>query len=99
MSATRAFDPASGITDSASLASFATASVGWLESARSTASASVDYQNTLLSRASDAFSNATGVNMDDEYALQLQLEQSYAATSKLVGVIKDMYDSLMQVVG
>jgi flagellar hook-associated protein 1 FlgK len=99
MSATRAFDSASGITGSASLTGFAIASVGWLESARSTTSTSVDYQNTLLSRASDAFSNATGVNMDDEYALQLQLEQSYAATSKLVGVIKDMYDSLMQVVG
>lgn len=99
MTATRPFDAASGITAASSLTSFSTASVSWLETARSTTSTAVDYQNTLLSRATEAYSNATGVNMDDEYALQLQLEQSYAATSKLVGVIKDMYDSLMQVVG
>ena len=58
-----------------------------------------DGQNVVLNTLQNKMSATSGVNMDDEYALQLQLEQSYAATSKLVGVIKDMYDSLMQVVG
>ena len=99
MGATRSFAVGAGLGGSASLTAFSTASVSWLSAARSTASTAVDYQNTLLSRASEALSNATGVNMDDEYALQLQLEQSYQASSKLVGVVNQMYDALLQVVG
>ncbi|MBN8995435.1 MAG: flagellar hook-associated protein FlgK [Rhizobiales bacterium] len=99
MSASRAFDSSAAIGTATSLSAFATASVSWLSAARSTASTAVDYQNTLLSRASEALSNATGVNMDDEYALQLQLEQSYQASSKLVGIVTQMYDALLQAVG
>ena len=39
--------------------------------------------------------SATGVNMDDEYAQQIQLEQSYAASAKLIGVVGQLFDQLM----
>lgn len=91
----RAFDPAAQIDTSATVPNYANASVSWLENLRQTASTENDFQKTFLSRASDALSNATGVNMDDEYAQQIQLEQSYAASSKLINVVSQLFDQLM----
>ena len=82
-----------------SVLSFGTASVSWLEDQRKTASDTADYQNALMSRASEALSNSTGVNIDDEYATQLQLEQSYQASSKLIAVINAMFQTLLEAVG
>ena len=99
LGAARAFDPAAGLASGIGLVDFGTASVSWLEGLRRETSDTADYQSTLLARASEALSNAVGVNMDDEYALQLQLEQSYAASSKLIGVIKQLFDTLLETVG
>jgi flagellar hook-associated protein 1 FlgK len=91
----RNFDPAAGLDTGISLVTFSTASVSWVEDQRQAASNAADYQSTLLSRATDALSNATGVNIDDEYAMQLQLEQSYQAASKLIAVVNSMFQSLL----
>ncbi len=93
-----AFDGASGLESGTSLSTFATASVSWLEGQRKAASDNADYQSALMSRASEALSNATGVNIDDEYATQLQLEQSYQASSKLITVINTMFKTLLDAV-
>ena len=77
------------------LTDFGTASVGWLEDLRKTTSNTADYQTTLLSNATTALSNASGVNVDAEYAKQLQLEQSYQASSKLIGIVKQLFDTLL----
>lgn len=98
-SATRSFDASSGLETGISLSGFATASVSWLEAERKSASDGVDYQGALQSRASDALSNAVGVNVDDEYAMQLQLEQSYQASSKLIAIIDAMFQTLLDAVG
>jgi flagellar hook-associated protein 1 FlgK len=95
LSAPRAFDSASALQSSQALTDFGSASVGWLESLRQTTSNTADYQSTLLSNASDALSNASGVNVDDEYAKQLQLEQSYQASSKLIAAINQLFDTLL----
>lgn len=95
----RSFDAAGGLSAEASVGDYATSSAGWLEAARKSASASLSYQETLFSRAQDALSNAVGVNLDDEYAIQLQLERSYAASAKLVGVVSQLFDTLLQTVG
>ena len=89
------FDGASGLQSGTSLATFGTASVSWLEGQRKAASDNADYQSAVMSRASEALSNATGVNIDDEYATQLQLEQSYQASSKLIAVINAMFQTLL----
>ena len=98
LAAPRAF-AATGLPSGVSLLDIGTASVSWLEQLRSNTAQSADYQNTLLSRASEALSNATGVNMDDEYALQLQLEQSYAAASKLIAVVQQLFETLLESIG
>ena len=98
VAAGRPFDAASGLQSGVGVVDFATASVSWLEDRRQTAAHAADYQNTLLARTSEALSNATGVNIDQEYALQLQLEQSYAASSKLIAVINAMFETLLEAV-
>jgi flagellar hook-associated protein 1 FlgK len=95
LAAARAFDVSAGLESGVSIGDFGTASISWLEDLRQTTSVALEYQNTLLTRATDALSSASGVNMDDEYAKQLQLEQSYAASSKLIGIIKQLYDTLL----
>jgi flagellar hook-associated protein 1 FlgK len=99
MTAPQSIDPDAGITGPLGLTEFGASSVSWLEGLRQTVTGDAEYQTTLLARASEALSNATGVNMDEEYAIQLQLERSYAASSKLIGVINQLFDTLMGVVG
>ncbi|SHO63224.1 flagellar hook-associated protein 1 FlgK [Pseudoxanthobacter soli DSM 19599] len=99
LSATRTdYSAAAGIGTTGTLAGFASSSVGWLQNLRSDTTSSSQYQNTLLSNASEALSNVTGVNLDDEYALQLSLEQSYTASAKLMSVVQKMFDDLLSTV-
>jgi flagellar hook-associated protein 1 len=91
----RSFDAKAQLGTSADVPAYATSSASWLENLRQTASTNNDYQQTLLSQASTALSNATGVNLDEEYANQLQLEQSYTASSKLIAVVGQLFDQLM----
>jgi flagellar hook-associated protein 1 len=94
----RSFSGASGLEASASLTDFASASVGWLEDQRQNTSDTADYQSALLSKVSTSLSNAVGVNLDDEYAQQLQLEQSYQASSKLINVVNSLFQALLDAV-
>ncbi|MBF9235649.1 flagellar hook-associated protein FlgK [Microvirga alba] len=94
----RPFDSTLGLGATASLQGFAASSVGWLEASRKSAATSVSYQTTLLAHASEALSNATGVNMDDETAMMLQLEKSYSASAKLISVIDEMLRTLLNAV-
>jgi flagellar hook-associated protein 1 FlgK len=99
MAVKRPFDAALGFGPSASVLDFASLTGSWIEATRQSASQSVDYQTTLLGHASEALSNATDVNMDDETALMLQLEKSYSASAKLLSVIDQMLKTLLSVVG
>jgi flagellar hook-associated protein 1 FlgK len=95
LSADRSFDPAAGIDSAGSLAEFASSSVSWVEAARQAATNGADYQTTLVERSSEALSNATGVNLDNEMSLLLDLEKSYQASSKLLATIDDMLASFI----
>ena len=95
----RAFDPSAQLASSATLAGFASGSVSWLQEARSTADAEVEYRTTLFERTSEALSNATGVNLDHEMMILLDLERSYQATARLISVIDEMFRSLLAAAG
>jgi flagellar hook-associated protein 1 FlgK len=99
MAEERPFDPALGLGTKVSLQEFASSSASWVESSRQSADQSLEYRNTLLGHASEALSNATDVNVDDETALMLQLEKSYSASAKLISVIDQMIKTLLNAVG
>ncbi|OLP58167.1 flagellar hook-associated protein FlgK [Xaviernesmea oryzae] len=92
------FDPATDLTSQTSLLSYATESVGWVESLRSTASTANDNKSALLTRTQETLSNLTGVNMNEELSLMLDLEQSYKASAKLLTTVDEMIKSLLDAV-
>jgi len=61
------------------------------EAAEDTADASATMLNTL----STAFDNAHGVNVDEETADLLALQQSYEAVAQVISTAQDMFDSLL----
>jgi flagellar hook-associated protein 1 FlgK len=93
------FDADAGITTLSSLNNYASASVGWFEGLRQQASTAADSKQALASRTGEALSYATGVNMDTELSLLLDLEHSYQASARLMATVGQMLDSLLQAVG
>jgi flagellar hook-associated protein 1 FlgK len=90
------FDPATGIGGNKDLFSFAADSVGWLEQLRSSATVADETKTAMLSRAMDAYSSQTGVNLDEEMSLLLDIEQSYKAAAKLMAAVDEMLRALME---
>lgn len=90
------FDPAAKIGDSATILDYSTDSVGYVEQYRSGASDASETTSAMLSRSTEAYSNSTGVNLDEELTLLLDVEQSYKAASKLMMTIDDMLGTLME---
>ncbi len=96
ISASQSFDPSAGLGSSSSLADYANASVSWLQSENQQASNASSYQSALATRATGALSNATGVNLDAEMTNMLNLENSYASSSKLLAAVTSMFSALLQ---
>lgn len=90
------FDPNAGISTTANLLDFSTDSVGWVEEYRSNATVASESTSAMLNRSKEAYSNATGVNLDEELILLLDVEQSYKAASRLLSTIDEMLRELME---
>jgi flagellar hook-associated protein 1 FlgK len=80
------------------LGDFATSSVSWLEAQRKTASATLETKNALATRTAAALSNATGVNIDEEMSLLLELEHSYQASARLIKAVDEMLAAILAAV-
>ncbi|MBZ9952055.1 flagellar hook-associated protein FlgK [Mesorhizobium sp. BR1-1-15] len=93
------FDPAAGISATSSVADYAANSIGWLQSVRQQASTAADAKQALASRSAEALSNATGVNVDQEMSLLLDLEHTYQASARMMKTVDDMLAALLSAVG
>ena len=96
--ADRDFDSTTLLDVSSPIAEYATGSVGWLEQLISESATAKDNKSAQLTRVTEALSNTTGVSLDEEMSLMLDLEQSYKASSKLVSAVDEMIQSLLAVV-
>lgn len=90
------FDPKAGISTNATLLSFASDSVGWVEEYRSNATSAAESTSAMLTKSKEAYSNATGVNLDEELIQLLDIEQSYKAAAKLMTTVDDLLKTLME---
>ncbi|UPT94618.1 flagellar hook-associated protein FlgK [Bradyrhizobium barranii subsp. apii] len=99
MDASQPFDATTQGKPSGSLIDFAASSTSWIENQRKAADDNATYQNTLLDRSSAGLSNVSGVNMDDEMSLMLQVERTYSASSKIISTVDQMLQSLLAAVG
>ena len=97
LSAKRDFSSDAGLSTSQSLMDYASASIGWLEEYRSGATTASENTTAALSRSDEAYSNETGVNLDEELTLLLDIEQSYKAATKILNVIDEMLQSLLDI--
>ncbi|TWF53377.1 flagellar hook-associated protein FlgK [Neorhizobium alkalisoli] len=92
-----AFDPSTQIADSSNLMSLASNSVGWLEQLRSSATTADETKYAMLTRSVEAYSSETGVSLDEELSLLLDIEQSYKAGAKLMSTVDEMMKALMDI--
>ncbi|KQO78962.1 flagellar hook-associated protein FlgK [Rhizobium sp. Leaf262] len=93
------FDPKAGISTNVSLLSFASDSVGFVEEYRSNATTAAESTSAMLNKSKEAYSNSTGVNLDEELIQMLDIEQSYKAAAKLMSTIDDLLKTLMEAAG
>jgi len=91
------FSSDAGISSNVSIISYAQNSVGWLEQMRSDATTASENTTAALSRSTEAYSNETGVNLDEELTLLLDIEQSYKAATKILNAVNEMYQSLLDI--
>ncbi|TKT77499.1 flagellar hook-associated protein FlgK [Aquamicrobium sp. LC103] len=95
LEAPRTFQTAAGATASMSLMGYTADSVSWLEANRKAAASGAEAKSALLMKTSTALSNVTNVNEDEEMALLLELEHSYAASARLLQTIDNMLAVLL----
>ena len=62
---------------------------------RKDASSAAEAKEALATRTAEALSNATGVNVDMEMSLLLDLEHTYEASARLIKAVDDMLSSLL----
>ena len=93
-----AFDPAAGIDASSSLSDYSTAAIGWFDGMRKEASNAAESKEALAVRTAEALSNETGVNVDMEMSLLLDLEHSYEASARLIKAVDEMLAALLAAV-
>ena len=80
------------------MASYAVSSVSWLENQRSAATTATTSTSAVVAQATTTLSNATGVNLDEQLSLMLDLEHSYQASAELMSTVNSMYGSLINAV-
>ncbi|MER8673705.1 flagellar hook-associated protein FlgK [Mesorhizobium sp. M0037] len=93
------FDAAAGITVMTSVSDYAANAIGWFEGQRQQASSNADAKEALASRTAEALSNDTGVNVDQEMSLLLDLEHTYQASARMMKTVDDMLSALLDAVG
>lgn len=92
------FDSTTMIGGSKSLMTFASHSMGWIDGMRSEAHQAASTKEAFALRLSEKISNATGVNIDEEMSMLLQLEHSYEASARLMSAVDEMLQTLLAAV-
>ena len=80
------------------MSDYANNSVGWLQGQNQQASDAASYQSSVVSQATSALSNATGVNMDTEMTNMLNIENSYTTSAKLLTTVNAMFSAILSAV-
>ncbi len=93
-SKTQGFDPAAGLGAVASVEILSAGSNGWIAARRQQTESSTTYYGAVVSQITQALSNETGVNLDDQMSQMLALENSYQASAKLLEAVNSMFNAL-----
>ncbi|MEM7747738.1 MAG: flagellar hook-associated protein FlgK [Pseudomonadota bacterium] len=94
----QSFDVNANLETSTDLMSFADQSIAWISQQRSERDSQLNSASALATTAQEALSRATGVNLDEEMLLMLEVERSYQATARLMTTIDQMFNELFAAV-
>lgn len=97
-SAPQSFDPIAGLAGANTLNAFSAGSIGWLAAQRKQSESDTTYFDARVTQTTEALSNATGVNLDDQMSQMLALETSYQASAKLLEAVNSLFNSLLSAV-
>ena len=78
------------------LLNFAKQSISAQGEAASSAKQLADGQDVVLNTLQSKMNSTSGVNIDEEMAHLLQLQNAYAANARIMSTVKDMYTALLQ---
>jgi len=78
------------------LAARASDAAGWLARLRQSAAENAAQAEVGASAAAEALGRSAGINLDDELARMLDVENAYAASSRLLTTIDAMFNSLLE---
>ncbi len=98
MDTNMSFDTTADLGGTATIMTYASSSIGWLEQLRKAATTANENKSAMLAQTQQALSNETGVSLDEELALMLDLEQSYKASAKLLSTVDEMLRTLLDTV-
>ncbi|HEV7253111.1 MAG TPA: flagellar hook-associated protein FlgK [Mesorhizobium sp.] len=93
-----AVDARAGLAGPVSASAYSAAAIGWFEAARARATDGAATTEALMVRTGEALSNATGVNVDHEMSLLLDLEHAYEASARLIKAVDEMLAALLAMV-
>ncbi|MBA3446684.1 MAG: flagellar hook-associated protein FlgK [Pseudaminobacter sp.] len=93
-----AFDPAAANGGTSSVSAYSSSAIGWFQGIRQEAFRASESKQALAVRTAEALSNETGVNVDMEMSLLLDLEHSYEASARLIKAVDEMLASLLAAV-
>ncbi|MFN3890896.1 MAG: flagellar hook-associated protein FlgK [Beijerinckiaceae bacterium] len=88
------FDPGAQLGSSQGLLAFIEGAISFSASRNQRASEASQQTGVLKDRMTVALSNATGVNVDEEMARLLDVENAYRASAKLITTINGLYQTL-----
>ena len=96
LSSNRNFNPAAGLSDSATLKDFASEFSSGVQTDRVGFENQADRSRVLFDTLEIRRLNETGVNIDEESERLLELEQAYSANAQVINTISRMFDELLQ---
>ncbi|KQW31722.1 flagellar biosynthesis protein FlgK [Rhizobium sp. Root274] len=99
LSAERSFSADADLKTTASVLTFSSNSIGWLEELRSNATTADENKQALYERTFQTYSSKTAVSLDEELSLLLDVEQSYKAAAKLVSTVDEMLKAVLEMAG
>lgn len=102
MNAKRSFSAASGLGGAAnpftgSVGDFARGIISMQARASATATRVSEGQNMVVSSLQDRYSDASGVDVDEEMSNLIQLQTAYGANARVITAVKEMIDMLMNI--
>jgi flagellar hook-associated protein 1 FlgK len=88
--------PALGSPANATFQSFFSQAVSYIGSTANTVLSAADSQLTALNQVKQVQQSFSGVNLDEEAANLIKFQQAYQASSKVIQMAQEMFNSLLQ---